>query len=416
MVSHWIWLAARKGLSWQDRQILLEQYTDAAQIYMDQEYLGLSDAARESLQDKDLTEARKILSDCDERGIQVLTWQDAAYPRQLRNIDDPPLVLYYIGRLPDLESLPAIGVVGTRKASAYGLSCAVRMGAQIAMGGGAVISGMALGIDGAAMEGALGRNGRVIGVLGGGVDIVYPAGNRKLYEQLVRQGCLISEYPPGCMPQKWTFPRRNRIISGLSCGVLVVEAPRSSGALITAQQALEQGRDVFAVPGNVNSVSSAGSNDLLKQGAAVVTTGWDILENYQYRFPDQICKVPGCDDPAMRLPDTGVSRQPADQNLGKVAQNPVVPENCRKENQKNDRNVIDNSQLPPYSDVNKPILKLTPQAEKILQTLSKGDMPVDELIYRSGIPAAQVISTLTLLEIKGLIRRLPGKIIHRVEP
>jgi predicted Rossmann fold nucleotide-binding protein DprA/Smf involved in DNA uptake len=118
----------------------------------------------------------------------------------------------------------------------------------------------------------------------------------------------------------------------------------------------------------------------------------------------------------MRLPDTGVSRQPADQNLGKVAQNPVVPENCRKENQKNDRNVIDNSQLPPYSDVNKPILKLTPQAEKILQTLSEGDMPVDELIYRSGIPAAQVISTLTLLEIKGLIRRLPGKIIHRVEP
>ena len=416
MVSHWIWLAARKGLSWQDRQILLEQYTDAAQIYMDQEYLGLSDAARESLQDKDLTEARKILSDCDERGIQVLTWQDAAYPRQLRNIDDPPLVLYYIGRLPDLESLPAIGVVGTRKASAYGLSCAVRMGAQIAMGGGAVISGMALGIDGAAMEGALGRDGRVIGVLGGGVDIVYPAGNRKLYERQVRHGCLIGEYPPGCMPQKWTFPRRNRIISGLSCGVLVVEAPRSSGALITAQQALEQGRDVFAVPGNVNSVSSAGSNDLLKQGAAVVTTGWDILETYRYRFPDQICKVPGCDDPAMRLPDTGVSRQPADQNLGKVAQNPVVPENCRKENQKNDRNVIDNSQLPPYSDVNKPILKLTPQAEKILQTLSEGDMPVDELIYRSGIPAAQVISTLTLLEIKGLIRRLPGKIIHRVEP
>jgi DNA processing protein len=290
------------------------------------------------------------------------------------------------------------------------------MGAQIAMGGGAVISGMALGIDGAAMEGALGRDGRVIGVLGGGVDIVYPAGNRKLYERLVRQGCLISEYPPGFMPQKWTFPRRNRIISGLSCGVLVVEAPRSSGALITAQQALEQGRDVFAVPGNVNSVSSAGSNDLLKQGAAVVTTGWDILETYQYRFPDQICKVPGCDDPAMRLPDTGVSRQPADQNLGKVAQNPIVPENCRKENQKNDRNVIDNSQLPPYSDVNKPILKLTPQAEKILQTLSERDMPVDELIYRSGIPAAQVISTLTLLEIKGLIRRLPGKIIHRVEP
>jgi DNA processing protein len=266
------------------------------------------------------------------------------------------------------------------------------------------------------MEGALGRDGRVIGVLGGGVDIVYPAGNRKLYERMARQGCLISEYPPGCMPQKWTFPRRNRIISGLSCGVLVVEAPRSSGALITAQQALEQGRDVFAVPGNVNSVSSAGSNDLLKQGAAVVTTGWDILETYRYRFPDQICKVPGCDDPAMRLPDTGVSRQPADQNLGKVAQNPVVPENCRKENQKNDRNVIDNSQLPPYSDVNKPILKLTPQAEKLLQTLSEGDMPVDELIYRSGIPAAQVISTLTLLEIKGLIRRLPGKIIHRVEP
>ena len=302
MVSHWIWLAGRKGLNWQDRKHLLERYGDAAQIYAARVYPELSEAACQALADKDLTPARSILASCEAAAIRVLTWQDAAYPRQLRNIDDPPLVLYYKGILPDLESAPCIGVVGTRTASAYGNCCATRIGAQLAMAGAVVASGMAKGIDGAAMEGALCGKGKVIGVLGGGVDIVYPASNRKLYDQLMEHGCLISEYPPGFKPQRWTFPRRNRIISGLSCAVLVVEAPAASGALNTARHALEQGRDVFAVPGNVNQPSSVGSNGLLREGASMAATGWDILEDYQFRFPDGIRRVPGCDDPALKLP------------------------------------------------------------------------------------------------------------------
>lgn len=416
MVSHWIWLAGRKGLSWQDRKHLLEHYGDAAQIYGAQVYPGLSASACQALADKDLTEARSILASCEAAAIRVLTWQDAAYPRQLRNIDDPPMVLYYKGIWPELETSPCIAVVGTRTASAYGNCCATRIGAQLAMAGGVVVSGMAKGIDGAAMEGALCGQGRVIGVLGNGVDIVYPASNRKLYDKLVERGCLISEYPPGFQPQKWTFPRRNRIISGLSCAVLVVEAPAASGALNTARHALEQGRDVFAVPGNVNQPGSAGSNGLLREGASMAATGWDILEGYQFRFPDGIRKVKGCDDPALTLPSLTSGQAEARENLGKVAQKPVLPENCRKENPKNDRNVIDNSPSQPYSDLIKPAEKLDYPSEKLLEALSGGDLPVDELICRSGINAAQAISTLTTLELRGLVCRLPGKRIRRVLP
>ena len=411
MVAHWIWLATRKGLSLQDKRILLEQYGDAARIYESADYCGLSQEGQAALADKDMTSVRKILADCESGNIHILTWQDAGYPRQLRYIEDAPLVLYYIGTWPDVESVPCIAAVGTRKASAYGVSCAARIGAQLAMCGAIVVSGMALGIDSAAMTGALSASGRVIGVLGGGVDIIYPAANKALYHRVQKNGCLISEYPPGSQPQKWTFPRRNRIISGLSQGVLVVEAPRASGALNTANHALEQGRDVYAVPGNVSSLSSAGCNELLRNGAGLAATGWDILEGYQSRFPETITKAPGCDDPTMVL-----QRQPTDpENPENTAQESLPEENRRKENPEKHRKAIDNSPLQPYSDVNKPILKLTPQAESILAQLTQGDMHVDELIYRSGINAAQAISTLTMLEIKGIIRRLPGKIIHRVE-
>ena len=257
MLVHWIWLATRPNLNERDKLALLRQIGDPEDIFYAEggalaEVEGLTDEAFAALRDKDLKQAHAILRACKEKSIHICTFHHAAYPGRLKKIVDPPLVLYYKGNLPDLDSSPVIAAVGTRDATAYGMNVAKRIGGQIAKCGGIVVSGLAAGIDGAAIGGALSAGGAVVGVLGSGVDIVYPLSTRGLLADTERYGCLISEFTPGTPPMKWNFPKRNRIISGLSNGVLVVEAPVKSGALITARQAAEQGRDVFVVPGNID--------------------------------------------------------------------------------------------------------------------------------------------------------------------
>ena len=227
MLLHWIWLAHRPGVSDRMKVRLLQHFRDPEDIYFaDEESYrhidGMTAEAAAGLKDKTLTDAENILETCRQERIHMLTFQDAAYPSKLKNIPDPPVLLYYKGQLPDLDALPVIGVVGTRKASAYGMQTAKRMGYQIARCGGIVVSGMAYGIDGMAMSGALTAGQMTIGVLGCGVDIVYPLSNRALFRDVEDYGCIFSEFAPGTPPAKWTFPKRNRIISGLSNGVLVV--------------------------------------------------------------------------------------------------------------------------------------------------------------------------------------------------
>lgn len=214
----------------------------------------------------------------EKKGIGVVTRLDPAYPARLGKIFDPPPVLYYRGRLPQDELL--IAVVGARKASAYGRNAAGMLAADLAAAGVGVVSGAARGIDSAAHQGALGRGGYTVAVLGCGVDVVYPPENGKLLESIAEHGCIVSEYWPGAAPQAQFFPVRNRIISGLSRGVIVVEAAAKSGSLITADWALEQGRDVFAVPGSVFSATSEGCHSLIKQGAKLAATAADVLEEY----------------------------------------------------------------------------------------------------------------------------------------
>ena len=291
MLIHWIWLATRPHMTDWVKVELVRHFGDAESVYFACDWSGiegLTQEGLEALQDRNLKGAEEILAQCDREGLQILTYQDAAYPKRLQNIPDPPLVFYYKGRLPDFDGLPVIGVVGTRRASAYGLTAAKRMGYQIARCGGIVVSGMAAGIDGMSMKGALTAGGTVVGVLGCGADMVYPLSNRSLFADTVRYGCILSEFPPGTPPHKWNFPKRNRIISGLSCGVLVVEAPEKSGALITARQAADQGRDVFVVPGNIDVDTFVGSNRLLRDGAIAVSSGWDILSEYEGQFPGKI--------------------------------------------------------------------------------------------------------------------------------
>jgi len=416
MLVHWIWLATRHKINNRVRLTLLERFQDAEDIFFADPELfsqldGFTKDMLASLQDKDLTQAEDILAECGKKQIRILTYRDAAYPKRLKNIPDPPAVLYYKGNFPDIDGTPTVGIVGTRKASAYGLGVAKRMGYEIAMCGGIVVSGAANGIDSSSMQGALSANAITVGVLGCGADVVYPARNKWLYADTERYGCLLTEYPPGTPPYKQNFPQRNRIISGLSCGVLVIEAPEKSGALITARSAGEQGRDVFAVPGNIDLPTFAGSNQLLREGAITVTGGWDVMSEYEALFPGKIRQYSasshqtGYPDEVIRTADNG------EEQLLKVAQEPVIPAKKRNTKQMPDKKVIDNGENSPYIDLNKTLPALNPQEQAVVNALTGGQRLVDDVIAETGISAGKMLGLLTVLEIKGIIRRLPGRYI-----
>ena len=413
MLVHWIWFAHRPGLTDRMKVELLRHYPDPEDIYFADEdawnHLDvLSDEARESLKDKNLSGAEQILEICREGRIHLLTYRDAAYPVRLKNIADPPVLLYYKGILPDLDGNPVIGVVGTRKASAYGLTTAKRLGYQIGRCGGIVVSGMAYGIDGMAMAGCMTAEQPSVGVLGCGVDIVYPLSNSALFRDVERYGCIFSEFAPGTQPAKWTFPKRNRIIAGLSCGVLMVEAPERSGSLITARQALDQGRDVFVVPGNIDMPSFEGSNALLRDGAIPVRSGWDVMSEYKAMYPEkisehkEISRQTAYPDEVSRAAE--MEKQPA-----KVAQTVRKPEKKQSTEEKNHKKTIDKERPAPYIDLNDTLPKLSEAEAKIVSALKDGQRLVDDVIAETGMSTGKVLSLLTMLELKGILCRLPGK-------
>ena len=416
MLIHWIWLAHRAGVSDRMKQVLLEAFSDPEDIYCCDSFdhlEGLSEAAVDGLMDKNLGSSEAVLEACRKENLNILTFQDAAYPQRLKNIPDPPVVLYYKGKLPDLDGNPVIGVVGTRKASSYGLTAAKRMGYQIAACGGIVVSGMAFGIDGVAMQGALTAGGTVVGVLGCGADQIYPLSNRALFADTQRYGCILSEFPPGTPPVSWNFPKRNRIISGLSCGVLVVEAPERSGSLITARQALDQGRDVFVVPGNIDVPSFTGSLGLMRDGGIPVSSGWDILSEYAAIFPGKIRRdlrpahQTGYADEVERI--VGETTK----NENRVAEKKRIPGKKPGSDKKIDKKAIDNGETEPYSGIHKEQPVLNPEEQKILSAIGDGQRLIDDVIAETGLPAGKVLTLLTLLTVRGLVKRLPGNCISR---
>lgn len=391
MLLYWLWFHLLTGLTVSQKRALLEYFHDPEQLYRATESacrtaVQLPEEGYTALSDKELKNARALAAECSQKRIGIVTIGDSGYPARLRQIPDAPLVLYYRGRLPNWEAYPAIGIVGTRKASGYGLQIAEKMGSQIAACGGMVVSGAADGIDSAAMKQALLQGGPVVGVLGFGADVVYPASSRKLFAQLEEKGCLISEYPPGTPGYKWNFPQRNRLISGISHGVLVVEAPERSGALITARHAMEQGREVFVVPGNINSDTSAGSNNLLREGAMAVFEGYDILREYASRFPGQICKAEPKE--IKQIPE-------------KVEDVPTKPA----------KKPIDNREVTQYSVLNSGAGTLTEEEKTLLSHLTPKIEGVDEVIARSGMETAKALSVLTKLSLKGMVKHHPGKCI-----
>ena len=409
MLIHWIWLATRPGMQDHQKLAALEAFGSPEDVYFGDPAAyasveGMTENGCNALADKELSEAQRILDQCIQKDIRICTYHDGSYPFRLKNIADPPLVLYYRGRLTSLEARPCIGVVGTRKCSVYGITTARRMGYQIVRCGGMVVSGLAAGIDSAAMQGALTAGGNVVGVLGCGIDVVYPANNKSLYLDTERNGCLISEFPPETPPYKWNFPLRNRIISGLSNGVLVVEAPEKSGSLITARRALDQGRDVFVVPGNIDVPTFQGSNALLREGAIAVSSGWDVVSEYEALYPGQVCRNAG-----IGPQETELSHGEAERSVAKVAQKREIPRKKASSDRKKLKKPIDNGEKPPYSDHCDIWEKLSEAERNLLEPLRGGEKLVDEVIAGSGLPAGKVLSMLTMLQIRGVVEMLPGK-------
>ena len=389
MLIHWIWFAQLAGMSQRMKAAVLQHGSEPEELFYAskralEQITWLEHSAIEALTNKDLTEAEQIENTCRRKHIRIVTYRDEGFPGRLRNIADAPVLLYCRGELPDFSCQPVIAVVGTRKSTPYGMATAKSMARQISQCGGLVISGGAKGIDTSAMEGALEAGGRTVAVFGCGVDRSYPTCNRKFFDTVAETGCLLSEYPPGAEPEAWHFPQRNRILSGIANGVLVVEAPMKSGALITARNALEQGRDVFSVPANIDYVSCEGSNALLQEGAHPALSGWDVLREYAPLYPGVVSAHP-----------VAKEYRPA-QPSAKVAE-------------PTDKKVIDNPARVAYSCIEDQKIILTEQERKLLSLLDRHPLEVDVLISRADLPAATVLRLLTGLSLKGLVQNHPGR-------
>lgn len=309
---------------------------------------GIGQAAATSIKNHDYRRAADHEAEAFAKsGARLVTLLDDDYPPLLKEIPDPPPYLYLKGVLPGPGT--AIAVVGSRLASDYGIATTSRLSRELAEQGVTIISGLALGVDAAAHQGALQVSGRTIGVLGCGIDQVYPPGNRRLFREMAERGAIVSEFPMGTGPEAPNFPRRNRIISGLSRGVLVVEAAERSGSLITARFALEQGREVFAVPGNITHRASRGTNSLIKQGAKLVESIADILGE---------------------LPPEGSG----------------LPQWARQQG-----------------------FNLSPDEKKLCDLLAAGPLHIDELTVRSELTVPVVSAMLLRLELQGAVMQLAGK-------
>lgn len=389
-LTYLLWLTTREGLRPETAAALVRRFGTAEAAYFadpgEYELLSLSEKLRRSLADKSLERAERILGDCDRLGVTLLTYQDAAYPERLLQLRDFPLVLYVKGRLFRFDEELAVAIVGSRECTPYGVAMAGRLGLELARSGALVLSGLAQGIDAAALKGALQGGGPAVSVLAGGVDVVYPRRNQALYEDVAAAGAILSENPPGTPPEGWRFPIRNRILSGLSAGVAAVEAAEHSGTLITARLALDQNREVFAVPGPADAPMSAGTNGLIARGEAkLIRSAQDILVEYVTRFPHKVRQAPP------------LSREGAEARLEAAAE--PAPEPVPRPAERNPLPLRPRSELEAMGDEQRAIFAL----------LSGRALVPDEIVGRTEIPTRRVNTALTLLQAQGYLNELPGK-------
>ena len=375
---YWIWLTTLSGVTGFDITALLENFDTAEDIYKAENYdniLGIKSSVKSQLKDKNLKTAQGILNEAEKIGAKLIPFDDINYPDVLRFTENPPYLLYLRGEIPNWDRLLMIGVVGTRDATDYGIAATKKICAGLAANGVTIVSGMARGIDAVAARAALDNGGKTIAVLGSGVEKAYPAQNQSLMNDIMKNGTVISEYPFGALPLKTHFPERNRIISGLSKGILVTEAPKRSGALITANYAVESGRDLFSVPGSIFKASSEGANLLLSQGAKAVSTADDILCEYTYEI--EHLRI---EKPKSRILSALISSE-------KTAK-------------------VNNEMILSIDD--KKYQSLSKEEKTVVSLLMEHNMHIDDIKRQSGIDITKLTPILSMLEFGGFINKLPG--------
>jgi DNA processing protein len=361
-IDYWIWFSTLAGLGPVKSKKLLDTYKDPQIIFFLTEpelkenklltQKNIKELLNREKRDK-IDSINKVMLKND---IKIITLLDGNYPERLKQIYDPPITLYYQGKFKLSEF--SMAVVGSRKTTNYGAFAAKKLAYELALRGCQIVSGLARGIDSIAHEGCLDAGGKTAAVLGCGLDYIYPPENSCLYESILKSGGLIiSEYPPGTPPLQYNFPARNRIISGISSGVLIVEAAKRSGSLITAGFALEQGKEVFAVPGNIDCVYSLGTNQLIRDGAKIVLEVEDILEEFDYQGPKLQQKTK------------------ADAEI-------------------------------------KTYMGLSTEEIRVVKIIQNGIRHIDEISEKSNISVKDINNTLFMLEMKGVIVQLPGKLFE----
>ncbi|MGI5963859.1 MAG: DNA-processing protein DprA [Lawsonibacter sp.] len=393
-LKYWIWLTTRRGMDSVAALQTLEYFeTPERAYYADEEavrMLPIRPSARQGLLDKNLDRAEEILGECQRLDVQILTYQDAHYPNRLKQIPDPPAVMYRKGKLFHFDEEAAVAVVGTRTPTAYGEKWAEHFALELTTAGALVLSGIAEGIDACAVQGALKAGGPVGCVLAGGIDQVFPVQHRYLYEDVAAVGALLSEYPPGTPHQGYHFPRRNRILSGLALGVLAVECRPFGGTMSTVHHALEQDRDVFAVPGPLDAPMSEGPNRLIQLGGKLVRSGQDILEEYRNHFPAKLAA-------ARPLPPETAKARLEREPEAQHAKTPAVEE--KQPSRDTGRTWIPRKEQ---------TARFTDDELALLAQLHAGARTADQLVEQTQIPTRRVLTALTMLQVQQAVEEQAG--------
>ena len=391
-LKYWLWLSGAE-VSARSKAALFKHYGGAQEAFMapkgDYAHVeGLSPRDREILEKRQLYRADDILAECEKQHLDIITYQDARYPKRLKNIYAPPAVLYVRGKLPNVDENAAIAVVGTRRASQYGVRMARSIANDIIRCGAVVISGLTRGIDAAAAEGALLADGRVIAVLG----TSHEKDRSFLSADVAVKGAVISEYAPTMPMKNAYFRERNRVSAGLSVGVVAVEAPESSGTALFVAEAAEQGKEIFAVPTTADSYSGAGTLEMLKDGAKLITCGWDAVSEFEYLFPGRL--HPPTEGSAVE------KTAPAQEDS---------PEKTDKKPSDTAKKVIDKENDRGYIDLKEQLSALSETQLQIVSAIDSRASHIDDIIEATGLSTATVLAQLTVLEIKGIVRREAGR-------
>lgn len=408
---YWIWLSERFGVASREFPRFADKLDDPYDIYrLEAEELeqteGISDSLKERLSDKSLDGAYKILKYCKKNKISVIGYGDGRYPSRLRNIENPPVLLYCLGKLPSMDKQLCIGMVGTRKMSEYGKQTAYKISYELAAANVCIVSGMALGVDGVCAVGAIEAGGVTVAVLGCGLSMVYPKEHERLMRSIASNGAVITEYPPFERPLAGNFPKRNRIISGLCQGVVIVEGAKGSGALITAQRAIAQGRELFALPGKIDDSNSDGPNELIRSGANVVLCADDIIKHYDFLYHDVIAygglaravRHSECSD--------GILKRYGVSPFGRGKRSADTDEAARHD-------AAEMPAKPPLSKLTSDgsatvLASLDEATVRVFELLPDGTSFAPDTVAAHGIDVGDVITALTMLEICGLVSSLPG--------